>query len=231
MAREKILVVEDEEDILDLIAYHLQKEGYVALKATTGEAALERLPAGRPDLVILDLMLPGMDGLEVCRRMKADPQTREIPIVMVTARGEEADVVSGLEMGAADYLSKPFRPRELIARVRAVLRRGGGAVPDAKESILLHDILIDPRRREVRVQGRRVELTHTEFEILHFLARRPGWVFSRYQIVDAVRGDNYPVTDRSVDVQIVGLRRKLGRAARHIETVRGSGYRMQDPQH
>ncbi len=229
MAREKILVVEDDEDIMELIAYNLEKERYAVLKCDTGEKALARAIRNPPDLILLDLMLPGMDGIEVCKRLKGDPKTRAIPVLMVTAKGEESDVVAGLEVGADDYLPKPFRPRELVARLRAVLRRAAAPVaPESSDEISIHGIVIHPGRRETRVGKRVVDLTYTEFQVLYALAQRPGWVFSRYQIVDAVRGENYPVTDRSVDVQIVGLRKKLGKAGAVIETVRGIGYRMKD---
>jgi two-component system phosphate regulon response regulator PhoB len=169
-----------------------------------------------------------MDGLEVARRLKKDEVTKDIPVIMVTARGEEADIVTGLEVGAEDYITKPFSRKVLIARVRAVLRRRASAPADEQEALSIHDLTIHPGRREVRVKGKPVSLTFTEFGILNFLARRPGWVFTRSQIVDAVRGDEYFVTDRAVDVQIVGLRKKLGSAAKAIETVRGVGYRFKE---
>lgn len=198
--------------------------------SATGEDGLVAARAESPDLILLDLMLPGIDGVEVCRRLKADRALRRIPVIMVTAKGEEADIVTGLELGAEDYVTKPFRPKELMARVRAVLRRSHAAEvePATGDVLRVLDLEIDPGRREVRVRGRLVETTYTEFELLYLMARRPGWVFTRYQLVDGVRGSNYPVTDRSVDVQIVGLRRKLGRADRYIETVRGVGYRFRD---
>ena len=230
-SRERILVVEDEEDILELIRYNLAREGYRVSSATSGEDGLRAAMRDKPDLVVLDIMLPGIDGIEVCRRLKADPQTRYIPVVMVTAKGDEADVVTGLELGADDYLTKPFSPKVLIARLRAVIRRREQeGVKDAKEPIQRGDILIHPGRREVLVGGSRVELdlTFTEFNILHLLASRPGWVFTRAQIVDAVRGYDYNVTERSVDVHVVGLRRKLGTHGELIETVRGVGYRFRE---
>jgi len=171
-------------------------------------------------------MLPGIDGIEVARKLKNDFDTKNIPIVMVTAKGEEADIVTGLELGADDYITKPFSPRILIARVKAVLRRRKKGSQDKTEVIQIHNLLIHPGRHEVVVNGNPVPLTFTEFGILHYLARRPGWVFTRSQIVDEVRGDDYYVTDRSVDVQIVGLRKKLGPAGDYIETVRGVGYRF-----
>jgi len=228
MSREHILVVEDEEDILELIRYNLEREGYKVSGVGTGDAALVSARAQLPDLILLDLMLPGMDGLEVCKLLKMDRHLRHIPVVMVTAKGEEADIVAGLELGADDYIPKPFSPRVLLARVRAVLRRRARAPLEADEPIRVHELEIIPGRHEVLVSGRPVELSHTEFRILHFLARRPGWVFTRYQIVEAVHGSDYPVTDRSVDVQMVSLRRKLGKAGRYIETVRGVGYRFKD---
>jgi len=228
MARRMVLVVDDEEDILELLRYNLTKEGFEVECALTGEEALDAARTKRPDLVILDLMLPGIDGLEVCRRLKRDPKTEPIPIVMLTAKGEETDVVTGLELGADDYVTKPFSPRVLTARVRAVLRRQSKAPPDESSTLAVRDITINPGRHEVLVKGKSVELTLTEFRVLHFLARRPGWVFTRYQIVEAARGTDAVVTDRSVDVHIVSLRRKLGAPADRIETVRGVGYRFRE---
>ena len=227
--KERILVVEDEEDIAELIQYNLQREGYRTLHAPSGETALKLAQREKPDLVLLDLMLPGLDGLEVCRRLKAEPQTSRIPIVMVTAKGDETDVVAGLELGAEDYLTKPFSPRVLLARMRGVLRRRRFAESEAEmEPVRRGPLLIHPGRREVTLEGRRVELTYTEFNLLHLLARRPGWVFSRDKIVDAVRGYDVHVTERSVDVHILGLRKKLGGHADLVETVRGAGYRFRE---
>jgi len=226
VAKEKILVVDDEEDILELIRYNLAREGYQVTCVTSGEAGIDAAKAELPDLVILDLMLPGVDGLDVCRVLKHDSRTKGIPVIMVTAKGEEADIVSGLELGAEDYLVKPFSPRVLSARIRSVLRRKRAAAVDGAAILRVEELEINPGRHEVRLSGKPIELTHTEFKILHLLARQPGWVFTRYQIVDNVHGDDYPVTDRSVDVQIVGLRRKLGRYGKFIETVRGVGYRF-----
>lgn len=228
MAHETILVIEDEEDIAELIRYNLEREGYRVVTAETGERGLEIASRQHPDLVLLDLMLPGSDGLEVCKRLKSVPTTSGIPIIMVTARGEEADVVTGLELGAEDYVTKPFSPRVLIARARAVLRRPLTQAVDDETILRAHGIEIHPGRHLVTVDGVAADLTATEFRILHFLAKRPGWVFTRYQIVDGIRGPNYPVTERSVDVQIVALRRKLGTRADAIETVRGVGYRFRE---
>jgi two-component system, OmpR family, alkaline phosphatase synthesis response regulator PhoP len=226
MARARILVVEDEEDILELVRFNLAKEGFQVDGLASGEEALRTVRAHPPDLLLLDLMLPGMDGLELCRLLRAEAATRSLPIVMLTAKGEEADVVTGLELGADDYITKPFSPRVLTARIKAVLRRGERAAPAEDATLRVHDIEIHPGRREVTVAGKPVSFTFTEFNILHFLARRPGWVFTRNQIMDAARGEDYHVTERSVDVQIVGLRKKLGAAGKHLETVRGVGYRL-----
>ena len=228
MAKEKILVVDDEEDIIELVRFNLSKDGYRIDSSLTGEDALKKVRSDSFDLIILDLMLPGIDGLEVTRKLRDNPKTRSVPIVMLTAKGEEPDIVTGLELGADDYITKPFSPRILIARVRAVLRRKTTEPVDEKTVIKIHDFEINTGTRGVTVGGRPVELTYTEFQVLFHLAHRPGWVFTRTQIVDAVRGDDYPVTDRSVDVQIVGLRKKLGDHGTYIETVRGVGYRFRE---
>ena len=232
MPHEHILVVDDEREILELVNYNLEKEGYRVTAVGSGEDALAATRTGAPDLVVLDLMLPGVDGLDVCRRLKGDAKTRAIPIVMLTAKGTEADVVAGLELGASDYVTKPFSPRVLAARVRAVLRRGAEAA-DAEATIRIKDLTIHPGRHQVLVGESPVELTATEFRLLSHLARRPGWVFTRQQLVDATQGDDSFVndrfvTDRSVDVHIVSLRRKLGSCGAYIETVRGVGYRLRD---
>jgi two-component system alkaline phosphatase synthesis response regulator PhoP len=228
MAKKSILVVDDEEDILELLRFNLSREGYQVSCSPAGEDALSRIRSHIPDLIVLDLMLPGVDGLEVTRHLKGDSKTKDIPIVMLTAKGEEADIVTGLELGADDYITKPFSPRILVARVRAALRRKDQVSLDDESTLKVRDLVIHPGRREVLVGGKPVSLTFTEFGILNYIARRPGWVFTRAQIVDAVRGDDYPVTDRSVDVQIVGLRKKLGAAGAYIETVRGVGYRFKE---
>ncbi len=225
--KRQILVIEDEEDIRELVRYNLEQENFAVTEAESGEAGLKAVLRKAPDLILLDLMLPGKDGMQVCRELKQSEGTRGIPVVMMTARGEESDVVAGLELGAEDYIVKPFSPKVLVARVKAVLRRKTAA-PLPNEILRIHDLVIHPGRHEVRVKDRPVDLTATEFGILHFLARRPGWVFTRYQIVDAVHGEDYPVTERSVDVQIVGLRKKLEKAGACIETVRGIGYRFKD---
>ena len=230
MADNKILVVDDEEDILELVRYNLAREGYKVVCAATGEQALNKAGAEPFDLIVLDLMLPGIDGLEVAKKLKSKPDTRHIPIIMLTAKGEEADIVTGLELGADDYVTKPFSPRILIARVKAVIRRKMKEEDDDSSIIQIYELEIDPGKRKVLAKGSHVELTFTEFQILYLLARRPGWVFTRFKIVDLIRGDDYPVTDRSVDVQIVGLRKKLGPCGKYIETVRGVGYRFKETQ-
>jgi two-component system alkaline phosphatase synthesis response regulator PhoP len=227
MAKTTVLVVDDEEDIRELVALNLGREGFKVIGADSGEQALKQARSGPPDLIVLDLMLPGMDGLEVCRRIKADPKTRQIPVVMLTAKSEEADIVTGLELGADDYITKPFSGRVLVARVRRILRRRIEQA-DQEGAITIHELTIDPTRHEVLVKNRPVDLTPTEFNILRTLATRPGRVFTRDQIGNAIHSDNYLVTDRAVDVQIVSLRKKLGACAKYLETVRGVGYRFMD---
>ncbi|HSL96129.1 MAG TPA: response regulator [Thermoleophilia bacterium] len=232
MARETVLVVDDEEDILELVKYNLAKEGYSVVAVASGEDALAAARTKQPDAVVLDLMLPGLDGLEVCRRMKGDPTLHHIPIVMLTAKGTEADIVTGLELGASDYVTKPFSPRVLTARVKAVLRREAESA-DSGGALRVRELVIHPGRHEVLTGDVPANLTATEFRILVFLARRPGWVFTRQQIIDAAQGDDVYVadrfvTDRSIDVHMVSLRRKLGPCGAYIETVRGVGYRLRD---
>jgi len=223
-----VLVVDDEIDILELVEYNLSKAGLEVETVETGEEAIQLARSIFPDAIVLDLMLPGVDGLEVCRRLKADDRTREIPILMLSAKGEESDVVTGLNLGADDYVVKPFSPRVLVARVQAVLRRRDQDDPSDDEVIRIGELLVHPGRHEITVQGDQVALTYTEFGILRLLAKRRGWVFTRSQIVEAVQGQNVAVTDRSVDVHIVSLRRKLRDYGKLIETVRGVGYRLKD---
>jgi len=214
--------------VLDLIEFNLSKEGYKTLTAETGEDGLGIATNELPNLIILDLMLPGIDGLGICRTLKKDQKTDFIPIVMLTAKGEESDIITGLELGADDYIIKPFSPKVLIARVRAILRRSRIKIRDEHAKLIIGKLTIDPDRFEVIYYGDRIELTSTEFKLLHLLARKPGRVFSRYQIVDTIKGSDYPVTERSVDVQIVGLRKKLGNAGEYIATIRGIGYKFKD---
>ena len=228
MPTEKILVVEDEENIQELIQYNLAKEGYHVSCALNGEKGLEAARTENPDLVLLDLMLPGLDGLDVCKELKRDAATQGIAVIMVTAKGDETDIVTGLELGADDYVVKPFSPKILLSRVKAVLRRKQSPAPKDKDVIQIDDLVIHSGRHEALLENKKLDLTFTEFRILQTLATRPGWVFTRGQIVDAVRGEDHAVTDRSVDFQIVGLRRKLDHYATYIETVRGVGYRFQE---
>ena len=222
-----ILVVDDEDDLLELVRYNLVKAGYRVASVSTGEEALSHIRRQSPDLIVLDLMLPAVDGLEVCRRLKADAKTRDIPIIMLTAKSEESDVVRGLERGADDYITKPFSPRVLAARVKALLRRQESQrAAEMETTIDVHELSIHPGRHEATLAGKPLELTYTEFSLLTFLAKRPGWAYTRMQIVDAVKGEDYPVTERSVDVQVAGLRKKLGAFGSYVETVRGVGYRF-----
>jgi two-component system phosphate regulon response regulator PhoB len=225
-----ILVVDDEPDILDLIRYNLGREGYRLTCVDSGEKALEEIRTRRPDLMLLDLMLPGVDGLDVCRRIRQFPEGMNLPIIMLTAKSEDADVVSGLECGADDYVTKPFSPRVLLARVKAVLRKRQALMAEDNQGMTFGELFIQPGQHEARVGSMSINLTATEFRILLALARRPGWVFTRQQIVDAARGENSVVTSRSVDVHIVRLRSKLGICGGYVETVRGIGYRFRKEQ-
>ena len=219
--------MDDEEDLQELIRYNLEKEGYDAICVGTGEEALAATRKQAPDLILLDLMLPGIDGFETCRQLKGQPQSAAIPIVMLTARGEDADIVAGIELGADDYMTKPFSPRVLVARIRNILRRRNRS--DAPSGIIeIRNLTIDPNRHQALVRRKPVDLTATEFALLAHLASRPGWVFTRGQLIDAGKGGDYAVTERSVDVQIVGLRRKLGSIGKEIETVHGVGYRFKE---
>ena len=227
MAGEKILVVDDEEDILELVTYNLSKERYRVTSALSGEIALDKARKEHPDLILMDHMLPGLDGLAVFRELKRDPLTRNTAIILLSAKSEEEDIVVGLELGADDYVVKPFSPRVLQARIKAVLRRRERDQAD-DASIRIHGLSIYPARHEVLLEGVPITLTTAEFRILHVSAQRPGWIFSREKIINAVNGAGHEVTDRSVDVQIVGLRRKLGPAGECIQTVRGVGYKFKE---
>jgi two-component system phosphate regulon response regulator PhoB len=227
MAKANILVVEDEGAILELITYNLKKEGFEVTGITSGEEALRVIPVLQPDLVVLDLMLPGLDGMEVCKFIKQNPQIAQTHVLMLTAKGDDTDIVTGLELGADDYMTKPFSPQVLKARIKAVLRRGLNKEP-VGHVLNVPNLSIHPGKREVRVMGEPVSLTNMEFKILHFLAAHRGWAYTRAQIVAGVRGDNFAVTDRSVDTLIVGLRKKLGPCSHQVETVRGVGYRFKE---
>jgi two-component system phosphate regulon response regulator PhoB len=226
MSHENILIIEDDEDIQILIRHNLQRESFNVTIVSTGEDGINKMRKIHFDCLLLDLMLPGMDGIEVCRHIKKDDKLQHLPIIMVTAKGEESDIVTGLELGADDFIVKPFSPKVLIARIRAVMRRRSSENYNSSAILNVNNFVIHPGRHEVNHNGKRLDLTHMEFQVLHLLASQPGWVFTRNQIIDRVRSDNYPVTDRSVDVIIVGLRRKLGDAGTSIETVRGVGYRF-----
>ena len=231
MSKPSILVVEDDADIQQLVSYNLIKSGFNVTCADSGEEALPLLNQEHFDAMVLDLMLPGKDGKEICRAVRNQEATRTLPIIMLTAKSEEEDIISGLESGADDYVTKPFSPRVLIARIEAALRRTSESSDDedhAADVIIRHNMEIHPGRHEVLVGGEKIHLTTSEFTILELLAGRPGWVFSRQNIIAKVRGSGYNITPRAVDVQIFGLRKKLGTSGAFIETVRGSGYRIQD---
>jgi two-component system phosphate regulon response regulator PhoB len=230
----QLLVVEDEEDQQELLRCNLAREGFGVTCADDGEQALQCVQEQIPDLIVLDLMLPGLGGLEVCKVLRKNPRTMAVPIVMVTAKTEDTEMVTGLEVGADDYVTKPYSPRVLVARIKAVLRRRPRRsgpqppTPDQDEVIRVRDLSIRPDRFEVMVSGKQVRLSGTEFRLLALLARHPGRVFTREQIIRSVHGDNCAVTDRSVDVHIFWLRQKLGARGRMIEAVRGVGYRFRD---
>jgi two-component system alkaline phosphatase synthesis response regulator PhoP len=227
VAKSKILVIEDESDILEVMQHNLEREGHKVITCRNGELGLSRIRTDNPDLVVLDLMLPGMDGLEVCRQVKSDPVTCPIPIIMVTAKGEESDVVLGLGIGADDYITKPFSPRELIARVKVVLRRGPlKEQSGAGERVVRGALAVDLGRHEARVDGEVLNLTPTEMRLLHFLASHPGRVFPRSHLLSRVIGEDAIVTDRNIDVHVRSLRQKMGEHSALIETVRGVGYRF-----
>lgn len=233
MSSEHIMIVEDEADIGELIKFHLENEGHTATVIESGRDALDRIGQERPTLIILDIMLPDLDGLEVCRRLKYDDTTRNIPLLIVSAKGEEADIVAGLELGADDYVTKPFSPKVLIARMRNILRRS--SVPEITTSdnrnyqeLAGGQLVIDLDRHSITVSGMPIELTRTEFGILQYLASRPGFVRTRDQITSAVHGENAVLTSRTVDVHVTAIRRKLGEFGSMLRTVRGVGYRLDE---
>jgi DNA-binding response OmpR family regulator len=228
MAIESILVVDDEQDILELVRYNLAREGFTVTCVKTGEDAARSIKSRQPALIILDLMLPGVNGLEFCRRLRSDPETASIPVIMLTAKTEDIDIVTGLEIGADDYITKPFSPRVLIARVRAIIRRDKPKELEMIKTIHVNNLVVHPGRREVKAGDRIIDLTFTEFGILYLLASRPGWVFSRQDITEIVKGGPNEVMDRAVDVHVAGLRKKLGSFGELIETVRGVGYKFRE---
>ena len=226
MKKKKIIVVEDEPDLVGVVTYNLEREGYSVLASQSGDEGLNLIRSEAPDLVLLELMLPGMDGLSICRQMKSDSSMREIPIIIASAKGEESDVVIGLEMGADDYLAKPFSPRELLARIRAVLRRGARTSGASDDRIVARDLIIDPGKHEVKIKDEAINLTSTEFKLLHHLASSRGRAFSREQLLNRVVGMGVVVVDRNIDVHIRALRKKLGNHSDMIQTIRGVGYRF-----
>lgn len=229
MEREKIIVIEDEADILEVIEHNLSREGYAVFSATSGDSGLQMTLSEVPDLVLLDIMLPGMDGLAVCHELKSNDATKQIPIIMVTAKGEESDIVLGLGIGADDYIVKPFSPKELVSRVKAVLRRGfKDDNEEARKRIIHGKVSIDMERYEIRIDEAPVKFTLTEFRILHLLASHPGRVFTRDVLLNSAIGDGAIVVDRNIDVHIRAVRKKLGKHRDLIETIRGVGYRFRD---
>lgn len=234
MHRDSVLVIEDEADLREVLTYNLRREGYQVAASANGAEGLQRVKDEGPDIVILDLMLPDLDGLEICQRIRRDPKRGRTPIIMVTAKGDESDVVLGLGVGADDYMTKPFSPKELIARVKAVLRRHATPEPSEEDEATIerrdeHGIVeIDPVRHEVRIDGTVEYFTATEFRLFRFLARRPGRVYSREQLLRAATGDETILVERNVDVHVRSIRKKLGVHRDLIETVRGVGYRFKD---
>ena len=227
MKKPKIVVIEDEVDILEVINYNLSKEGFDVCSALDGEEGLALIKKEVPDLVLLDLMLPGLDGIEICRTLKADHSTRSIPIIMVTAKGEESDIVLGLGMGADDYVVKPFRPRELMARIRSVLRRGN-FIEEGEAVVSIDELVIDINRHEVKLEGKIIVLTAMEFKLLHVLASNPGRVFTRENLLNHVSSDDTFIIDRNIDVHIRSIRKKLDKHRELIETIHRVGYRFHD---
>ncbi|MEW6072122.1 MAG: response regulator transcription factor [Planctomycetota bacterium] len=229
MAKPTVLLIEDDPDIVEMVRYNLEREGFSVLSAARGEEGVELARRRVPDVVLLDLMLPGMDGLEVCRRLRADHATVRLPILMLTAKGEETDVVVGLEVGADEYVRKPFSPRELVARVRALLRRASQEPADATRTrVEIQDLVLDLGRYEASVHGAPLSLTRAEFRLLWALVRRPGRVFTRSELADEITAGECVILDRNVDVHVSSIRRKLGNAGELIATVRGVGYKCRD---
>ena len=227
MSHATVLVIDDEKDLIELVRYNLEKEGFEVLSARDGPSGLEIARRVKTDLVMLDLMMPGMDGLEICRELRSDARTKALPLIMLTAKATEADRVVGLELGADDYVTKPFSPRELVARVKAVLRRASTQREPAA-MVRCGELVIDINGHEVTYAGKSMPLTATEFRILQFLAERPNRVFTRDQIIDSALGRDTAIFDRTIDVHITALRRKLGAGGEHIETVRGFGYKFRE---
>lgn len=230
MAKARVLMIEDDPDIQELLRYTLEKEGFIFDVASSAEEGLLKLRRDHFDVLVLDIMLPGISGIDALRRIKAEPSLAELPIIMASARGEDADVVLGLELGADDYVTKPWSPRVLCARIRRLLRKGheGRIAESLGGEAMAGPFRIIPERHEAWCHQQRLELSATEYALMELFVRNPGIVFSRSRVISAVRGEDYAVTDRAVDVQILGLRKKLGDAGDWIETVRGVGYRLRD---
>jgi DNA-binding response OmpR family regulator len=229
MSKKKIVIIEDEPDILEVLSYNLKREGFDVFSATNGTLGLSLVQKELPDLLLLDLMLPGLDGIEICSAIKNNPASQNTLIIMVTAKGEESDIVLGLGVGADDYITKPFSPKELVARVKAVLRRGQLVdTVSQSEKIQVGDLSIDTSKYEVYIGSNEIRLTATEFRLLHYLASNPGRVFSREQLLSRAMGDDVVVVDRNIDVHIRGIRKKMDIDPPLIETIRGVGYRLRD---
>jgi two-component system phosphate regulon response regulator PhoB len=228
MNKRLVLIIDDEQDLIELVRYNLEKEGFNILGAADGESGFSMALAQRPDVIVIDLMLPGIDGLEVCRMLRAESGTSSIPIIILTAKASEADRIVGLELGADDYMTKPFSPRELVARIKALLRRSAGFHP-RPPAILRHgNLSIDPASHEVRCGNKTVDLTATEYRLLQFLASHPGFVYSRSSIIDGALGRDITVLERTIDVHVMSLRKKLGKCGGWIETIRGFGYKFRE---
>jgi len=229
MTGKSIVLIEDEPDIQEIISYNLKREGYQVDTSLNGEQGLILIQQKKPDLILLDLMLPGIDGLEVCRHIRAETQTQNIPIIMISAKGDESDVVLGLGLGADDYIGKPFSPKELIARVQAIIRRSNAIqTPCNDTAIMLGDLCIEPNKHKVNLAGVEIIFTASEFKMLNALASNPGRVFTREQLINLSLGENVVVVDRNIDVHIRAIRKKLGNRNNFIETIRGIGYRFSD---
>jgi len=229
MVKENILVIEHDQDSLELISSSLADEGYQVRTAPTGEEALRLIPLQPPDLILLNLKLTGINAFDVIRKVKGDTQSSQIPIAILSSKQDEADIIAGLEIGADDFITKPHSVKVLIARIRALLRRRRSESTERFPSIRIHELVIHQGRHEVWARDRRVNLTPSEFKLLRLLADSPGYVFTRRQIVESLRGSDYPVTNRAIDVLVVGLRKKLGPCGTYVETVRGVGYRLKEP--
>ncbi|MBB16104.1 DNA-binding response regulator [Candidatus Poribacteria bacterium] len=225
----KVLIVEDDPDIVDILSYNLKQADLKVTSVPDGSSALAEVKRRLPDLILLDLMLPKVDGLEVCRLLKGEPETKNVPIIMITAKGEEVDRIVGLELGADDYIIKPFSPREVVLRVRSVLKRSvANSQKEITAQIEANGVIIDIDRRQVNYKGKPINLTATEFDLLLILAKTPGRVFTRNLLMDLVWGQDYYGVDRTVDTHMSRLRQKLGGGGKNLQTVHGIGYRFKE---